>query len=95
MPAAALVAPLGPGMLDQDAPDRLSGDAEEVSPAFPLWVAAIEKTQIRLIGQCRRLQCVARPLALEVAGRDGSHLVVDQRHQPVQGAAVSVSQGIE
>jgi hypothetical protein len=66
-------------MVDEDAPHHLRRDPEELCAILP-GGALIDESQIGLIDQRRRLQCVIPPFASQVGGGPPVEFVVDDRY---------------
>jgi hypothetical protein len=68
-------------------PHRIRRDAVKVCPALPSQVLVIGQAEVRFMNQHRRLEG-DRAAAPEKARRQPPQLVVNDRHQAVQGGAV-------
>ena len=77
------------GGVHQDAPHDPRRHGEKVPPVLPVDLVNVEQSEIRLIDERRRLQCMVRTLLRHVAPRQAPQLLVDQRHQLVQGGCVA------
>jgi hypothetical protein len=82
--------PSPPRVVDQNVAHQLRGHGEEVSTILPTNTLRARKANIGLVNQRRGLERVALALALHVAMRDASYLVVDQRGQAIEGRTVSL-----
>ena len=61
VPPAPLLRPPAPGILDEDAPHRFRGGGEEVAPSAEVLSAVdVDKAQIRLVNEGRRLKRLTR-----------------------------------
>jgi hypothetical protein len=78
---AAFVPGLAAGMIYQDTPHRVSRDRKEMSTALPLYSCLVDKPEVSLMHEFRRLQRVVSPFAPEVARRQVPQLAVDNRQQ--------------
>ena len=81
--------------LDQDLPHRVRGDGGEVGAVLPALGAVLEELEVRLVDERRRLQRLARALALQVVRREAPQLGVDQRHQRLERGLVAARRPID
>jgi hypothetical protein len=79
------------GMIDQNPSHQLRCGSEEVRPAFPFYRAPPNESEVGLMDKCGGLQCVVRPLLAHTTGGEAVKLVIDQRHEPVQGVLITLS----
>src|SRR5262245_23820016 len=70
--------------LDQYASHGCRGDAEELRPVLPGNPALVDQSNISLVYQGGRLECVVRALAAKIAFGDPMKLIVNHRHQAAQ-----------
>lgn len=75
--AAAFLSILIAGVIDEDAPHRLSRGGEEMPTTVELLIPYQPK--IRLVNQCSGVKCVSRNLRRHARGGELSQLVVDKR----------------
>jgi hypothetical protein len=69
--------PLGSGLLHQDPAHEMSGDSEEVAPAFPLdRMGLIKQTKVDFVDQRGGLQRLSRPYATKIGAGDLTQLAV-------------------
>ena len=80
---------LGARMIHQHPADDAGGDREEVSPVVPRHAGFRREPHVRFVDQGGALQGVGAAAAGQLAARNAMELVIDQRHQLVQCAAVS------
>src|SRR5262249_55572400 len=81
-------------VLDEDAPHRLRRRREEMPPAVPLLrPLLIDETQVRLVNQRRRLECLSRLLLRQPRRRQLAQLVIDQRQQLLRRRRVALLDG--
>src|SRR5262249_37811362 len=66
-----------PGAFDENLAHRSRRDADEVTPVVP-WRARVGETQIRLVDERRRLQCLSRSLAPYVGASEAAELLIDE-----------------
>ena len=93
--AAALQRVARARALDQDLPHRVRRDRAEVRAVLPALRAVLQQLQVRLVDERRRLQRLARALALEIVRGEPPQLGVDQRHQRLERGLVPVRRAID
>ena len=86
---AALLRPLHPRVVDEDAAHQVGGDGEEVGAALPRHVLRVHQPEVRLVDERRGLERVTGALAPEVARRLEAQLLVDERDEPVERLPVT------
>jgi hypothetical protein len=79
-----------PRVVDEDAPHQLRGDAEEVAAVLPVDLALVEQPQIRLVDHRGDLQAIVAPFTIQLARGQRPQLVVDERHEAVEGLLAAV-----
>ncbi len=87
--AAALLGPSLLGVVDQDAPHRDRGDAEEVRPALPVDAVLLHQLEVRLVRERRGIESVTVSFATELSARDLLKLGVDVWQDDVHRTRVS------
>src|SRR6266545_6743698 len=92
---ATLVPLAATGVVHEDHPHQLGGEAEKVRLVAPLHLATVHQPQIYLMHQSRGLERVPGILSFEVAPRDPAQLFEDQRHEPVQRRGIPFAPGQE
>jgi hypothetical protein len=79
----ATSAPFGPvpaaGVVDEEAPDQVRREGEEVGAARPLQARLAGEAQVGLVHDGRRLECMVASFPAELADRDAAQLVIDLR----------------
>lgn len=83
--AAALETGFAPGVVDENSAHRLRSRLEELNSVLPLDVEANE-LGVGLVHESRRLKSVLLALRLHVVRSKTAELVVDHRHQRIDGA---------
>ncbi len=85
-PIPAMLRPsLPPGGIDQNAPHRLGGGGEEVSPTFPpLGLLDIHQPQVHLVDESGGLQGLPRRFVGQASGREFLQFVVHQRQESLR-----------
>jgi hypothetical protein len=76
-------------VVNENASHHPGSDGEEVRPVAPVDAIEVDHAHVRLVRECGRLQGVFAPLAPHVGASETTQLVVHDRHQPVEGLAVS------
>ena len=79
--AAAVLAPLTPGLLDEDVPHRPRRGAEEVAAAVPAGVPIAHQAEVGLVDQGGRLEGLAGRQPAGQRGGQSPQLRVDDRQQ--------------
>jgi len=85
----------GTGGINQDAPDGLRGDGQEVGSAFPDGLVLVDQAQIGLVNERGGLEGEVLPLGAEVAFGDGSEFVVEDGQEYVDRPLVTGSDAVE
>ena len=87
--AAALQARARPGVIHQNAPHRLRGNREEAVAVGGGELTLLQETEVDLVDQRRGRERVAGRLAPELPAGHLTQLVVDQRHEALQGVTIA------
>jgi len=90
---AALIGFEAPGVGNEHLPHRSRCQGEKVGSVLPLHALDVDQLEIRLVDEGRRREGMARPLPAQALVGPAPQVVVDQRKQLVQGAAVSAPPG--
>jgi hypothetical protein len=88
---AALLGLVRAGVVDEDAAHHLRGHADELRAVLPARAPLVNHQQVRLVDEGGRLERVVGALAPEVVAGQPPQLVVDERHQLVEGRAVAAA----
>ncbi len=78
-------------MIDEDLAHRPGGDGEKMGAIAGVEGTATGQLHIRFVNESRRLQGVTRPLVPQLASGERAQLVVDQRHQALQGVGLALA----
>jgi len=78
-------------VVHQNAPHHARGDGEEMGPVPPLDALLLYQAQIGFVHQGRTLQRVPMVLRCQVVARDDTQFVVDQGHEAVECAFVTLA----
>jgi hypothetical protein len=79
------------GVIDQDPPHDLCGDAKEVCAILPVDLALIDEPQVDLVNERRWLQGVVSTLAPELTRGGPAELSVDEREQQIERSPVAAT----
>lgn len=93
--AAPLAGPAPASVVDQDLAHQPRRSAEEVCPVLPARLLSVEKAQVDLVQERRRLQGVTGRLAFEDPPRLPVQLVVDQVEKIVRGIRAALVPGAQ
>ena len=77
--AAALLALITPGVVNNDLAHRAGGHGEEVGTVLPPWIGLVGQTQISLADERRRLQCVVGTFCAHLTMRKASEFLIHER----------------
>ncbi len=80
-----------PGVVHQNLAHRRRGDAEEVGAILPGDAALIDHLQVGFVHERRAVHGAPGPPSAELAARNPAQVVVDERHEPVEGARFSLT----
>src|SRR5262245_37643670 len=80
-----------PGMVDEDAPHRLSRDRKEMGAVLPVHALVVDQAHVSLVDQRGGLQAVAGALAFHVAVREVAKLLVHDRRQLSERALIATA----
>ena len=94
-PSPALARVVATGVVDEDPPHDLCGDAKKMGPIPPIDMALIDEAQIRFVDERRRLQSMAHPLMTKLAPRDPAQLGIHQRQQLIESTVIPAAPIIE
>ena len=86
---------LSAGVIDEDLAHQLGRQRKEVGPALQRHAVHIHESQVDLMNERRRLQCVPRRFAPETAARHAAQFVIHDRDQAVERRGVSLAPGQE
>ena len=84
--AASLFRMTMTGVIHQNAPHHPRGDGEKVHPVAPLHAFLVNQAKVRFINQRRALQGMLASLHRQMTPRNIAQLIVNEGHQPVEGA---------
>src|SRR5438270_13643312 len=91
--AAALGRLTAARVIDKNASDDLRAQREKVHPILAVDAAGARQLQIGLVGQCRRLQTLARGAAAQVPPGNAPQLRIKKRRQTVERHFVAIVPG--
>ena len=89
--AASFQAALSTGMVDQNMPHHLRGNAEEVCPILPVNVALIDESKISLVDEGRCLQGMVGAFAPHVMMGKPAQLFMHQRQKFIERGLVAAA----
>jgi hypothetical protein len=81
--------------IDEDAAHHLRGDRKEVRAIAPGDALLSNQPQVRLVDECRRLECMVLPFVSQVRARSSSQFGIDDRHQVVARLHVATAPGVQ
>jgi hypothetical protein len=93
--STALVGVRPPGVIDEDEPDRVGGDAEKVRASLPVEAALVDESEERLVDEGGRLQGVSDALLAHAPRCDCPQLVVNERQEIPRRTAVAAVDRLE
>jgi hypothetical protein len=79
------------GVIDQYAVHHFRGCAKEVSAGLPVDVPLFNHSQVSLVNQRGRLQCMACTFASQLTARDLSQLRIDKWQQLTEGGGIAAA----
>jgi hypothetical protein len=79
--------------LDEDPSHHLRRQSQKVRPILELDAIDVDQPEVRLVHQRRRLQRMIRSLLAHVTLCQTMELVIDERHEPVEGRPVALRRG--
>ncbi len=79
------------GEVNQNTAHELGRKGEEMGTVLPPHLTRVDEPQIGFVDQCRRLQCMAGPLAGHVVAREAVEVVVNQRCQRSKCLRISLA----
>jgi hypothetical protein len=82
-------------MVDENPAHHAPGDREEVCPVVQLDAGLIDETEVHLVGESGGLKGVVGTFAPEVAARQASELLVDLRHELIEGGTIAAPRSQE
>jgi hypothetical protein len=80
-------------MIDEDLAHQRARQRKEVGPVLQRHAVDIDESQVDLMNERRRLQCVSRRFTPEMAARDAAKLLIHDREQAVERRGVSLAPG--
>ena len=89
--AAPLLIVLRPREVDEDAAHQARRHRQEMDAVLPVDLLRADQAQVGLVDQRGRLQAVPGALASHAAARDAMQLLVDERHQLLEGGFVAAT----
>ena len=84
-----------PRRVDENPAHQSSRQRKEVRPISPLDALAVNEPYEHLIDERRRLQRVTGAFTAHVAASQLAELVLDERHQLIDGTVITASPGLE
>jgi hypothetical protein len=70
---------------------RPGGHSEKVGAVLPPWIGLVSQTQISLVNQRRRLECVIAALSAHLMMGEASEFLIDQRSQLRESSIVPMT----
>src|SRR5687767_12631177 len=87
--SASFLAVLVASVVAEDVSHRLGRNAEEVRAAFSRQTLLIDKLEIRLVNQCRRVERKVAVPCISLVMSENAELLVDEREQLIERAAIA------
>ena len=84
-----------PRLIDKNPAHQCGRDIKEIPATRQRGAANVHQPEIDLMDEGRRLYGDDRRFSAELPARDTSQLVIDKRHQAVEGPFVSLAPGSE
>ena len=76
-------------VINQDSPDGLGSNREELSPILPVGILLSDELEICLMHQCGGLERVIGTFARKVPDRQDPEFVIDGREQQIDCATIA------